>query len=55
MCIRDSFWTVYWLWRIGRDQLGRDGWYATGLIFLSIVIDTGLQVFLMSRVQIPVG
>ena len=49
------FWTVYWLWRIGRDQLGRDGWYATGLIFLSIVIDTGLQVFLMSRVQIPVG
>ena len=49
------FWVVYWLWRIGRDQLGRDGWYATGLIFLSIVIDTGLQVFLMSRVQIPVG
>ncbi len=49
------FWTVYWLWRIGRDQLGRDGWYATGLIFLSIVIDTGLQVFLMSRVHIPVG
>ena len=50
-----AVWTCYWLWRIGRDQLGRDGWYATGLIFLSIVIDTGLQVFLMSRVQIPVG
>ena len=39
----------------GAYQLGRDGWYATGLIFLSIVVDTGLQAFLMSRVQIPVG
>jgi hypothetical protein len=47
------FWTVYWLWRIGRDQLGRGGWFATGLLFLSFVIDAGLFMFVQSRVQIP--
>ncbi|MEC9146007.1 MAG: hypothetical protein VYB26_06410 [Pseudomonadota bacterium] len=49
------FWTVYWLWRIGRDQLGRGGWFATGLLFLSFVIDAGLFLFVQSRVQIPLG
>lgn len=47
------FWTVYWLWRIGRDQLGRGGWFATGLLFLSFVIDAGLFMFVQSRVQVP--
>ena len=47
------FWTVYWLWRIGRDQLGRGGWFATGLLFLSFVIDAGLFMFVQSRVQLP--
>jgi hypothetical protein len=47
------FWTIYWLWRIGRDQLGRGGWFATGLLFLSFVIDAGLFLFVQSRVQIP--
>ena len=47
------FWTVYWLWRIGRDQLGRGGWFATGLLFLSFVIDAGLFFFVQSRVQMP--
>ena len=47
------FWTVYWLWRIGRDQLGRGGWFATGLLFLSFVIDAGLFMLVQSRVQIP--
>jgi hypothetical protein len=47
------FWTVYWLWRIGRDQLGRGGWFATGLLFLSFVIDAGLFLFVQSRVQVP--
>ena len=47
------FWTVYWLWRIGRDQLGRGGWFATGLLFLSFVIDAGLFLFVQSRVQLP--
>ncbi|MEC8673347.1 MAG: hypothetical protein VXY13_06350 [Pseudomonadota bacterium] len=47
------FWTVYWLWRIGRDQLGRGGWFATGLLFLSFVIDAGLFFFVQSRVQVP--
>ena len=46
------FWTVYWLWRIGRDQLGRGGWFATGLLFLSFVIDAGLFLFVQSRVHI---
>ena len=49
------FWTVYWLWRIGRDQLGRGGWFATGLLCLSFVIDAGLSLFVQSRVQIPPG
>jgi len=49
------FWTVYWLWRIGRDQLGRGGWFATGLLFLSFVIDAGLFMFVQSRAQIPLG
>ena len=49
------FWTVYWLWRIGRDQLGRGGWFATGLLFLSFVIDAGLFLFVQSRVQMPLG
>jgi len=47
------FWTVYWLWRIARDQLGRDGRFATGLLFLSFGIDAGLFLFVQSRVQIP--
>ena len=47
------FWTIYWLWRIGRDQLGRGGWFATGLLCLSFVIDAGLFFFVQSRVQIP--
>ena len=49
------FWTIYWLWRIGRDQLGRGGWFATGLLFLSFVIDAGLFLFVQSRVQMPLG
>lgn len=49
------FWTIYWLWRIGRDQLGRGGWFATGLLCLSFVIDAGLSLFVQSRVQIPPG
>lgn len=49
------FWTIYWLWRIGRDQLGRGGWFATGLLFLSFVIDAGLFLFARSRVQFPLG
>jgi len=49
------FWSVYWLWRIGRDQLGRGGWFATGLLFLSFVIDAGLFMFVQSRAQVPLG
>ena len=49
------FWTIYWLWRIGRDQLGRGGLFATGLLFLSFVIDAGLFLFVQSRVHIPPG
>ena len=49
------FWSIYWLWRIGRDQLGRGGWFATGLLFLSFVIDAGLFMFVQSRAQVPLG
>ncbi|NCF47986.1 MAG: hypothetical protein GWP36_00500 [Bacteroidetes bacterium] len=48
-------WSIYWLWRIGRDQLGRGGWLATGLLFLSFVIDAGLFMFLRLRVQDSLG
>ena len=49
------FWSVYWLWRVGRDQLGRGGWFATGLLFMSFMIDAVMFMFVQNRVQLPAG
>lgn len=49
------FWSIYWLWRIGRDQLGRGGWFATGLLFMSFVIDAVMFMFVQNRIQVPAG
>lgn len=48
-------WTVYWLWRAGRDQIGRGGWVATGFVVLSVIIESGVTFTLLSRVHLAAG
>ena len=43
-----AIWTCYWLWRIGRDIVGKGGWVAAGFIALSFVIDVALLYMLQS-------
>lgn len=49
------FWSVYWLWRVGYDQLDKRGWLAAGLLLMSFFINAGLSMFLQNRVDIPLG
>ncbi len=44
-----AIWTCYWLWRIGRDIVGKGGWVAAGFIALSFVIDVVLLYMLQAR------
>ena len=44
-----AIWTCYWLWRIGRDIVGKGGWVAAGFIDLSFVIDVALLYMLQAR------
>ena len=44
-----AIWTCYWLWRIGRDIVGKGGWVAAGFIALSFVIDVALLYMLQAR------
>ena len=44
-----AIWTCYWLWRIGRDIVGKGGWVAAGFIALSFVIDVALLYMLQTR------
>ena len=44
-----AIWTCYWLWRIGRDIVGKGGWVAAGFIGLSFVVDVILLYMLQSR------
>jgi len=46
-------WTVYWLWRLGKDQLQRGGWVATGFLALSFIIDLLLFSVVQLRVHLP--
>ena len=46
-----AIWTCYWLWRIGRDIVGKGGWVAAGFIALSFVIDVVLLFMLQSRLS----
>ena len=46
-----AVWTCYWLWRIGRDIVGKGGWVAAGFIALSFVIDVILLYMLQARLH----
>ena len=46
-----AIWTCYWLWRIGRDIVGKGGWVAAGFIALSFVIDVVLLYMLQARLH----
>ena len=48
-------WTIYWLWRLGKVQLQRGGWIATGFLSLSFAIDLLLFIIVQVRVHMPVG
>ena len=48
-------WTIYWLWRLGKVQLQRGGWVATGFLALSFVIDLLLFIIVQIRMHMPVG
>lgn len=49
------FWSIYWLWRVGHDQLDKRGWLATGLLMMSFFINAGLSMFFQNRVDISLG
>ena len=38
-------WVTFSLWRIGKEEVGLSGWGATGMIFLSVVIEACLGMF----------
>ena len=38
-------WVTFSLWRIGKEESGLSGWGATGMIFLSVVIEASLGMF----------
>ena len=44
-----AIWTCYWLWRIGRDIVGKGGLAAAGFIAMSFMIDVSLLYMLQSR------
>ena len=45
-----AIWSIYWLWRLGRDVIGKGGAVAAGFVMLSFLIDSGLLVLLQSRI-----
>ena len=46
-----AVWTCYWLWRIGRDIVGKGGWVSAGFIALSFMIDVVLLYMLQIRLS----
>ena len=42
-------WTCYWMWRIGRDVIGKGGFLAAALVGLSIIVDVTLLFAVQSR------
>jgi hypothetical protein len=48
-------WSVYWLWRLGREQLQRGGWISAGFLALSFGIDLVLFFVVQQRLQLPTG
>ena len=45
-----AIWTCYWMWRIGRDIIGKGGFLAAALVGLSMMIDVVLLFAVQSRV-----
>ena len=35
-------WVTFSLWRVGKEEVGLSGWGATGMIFLSVIIEASL-------------
>ena len=35
-------WVTFSLWRVGKEEIGLSGWGATGMIFLSVIIEASL-------------
>jgi hypothetical protein len=48
-------WSIYWMWRIGRDTLGQGGFFATGLLAVTYIIHLMLAIFQPLRVSIQIG
>lgn len=48
-------WSIYWMWRIGRDTLSQGGFFATGLLAVTYIIHLMLAIFQPLRVSIQIG
>ena len=44
-----AVWTCYWMWRIGRDVIGKGGVFAAALVGLSMMVDVTLLFVVQSR------
>jgi hypothetical protein len=44
-----AVWTCYWMWRIGRDVIGKGGFLAAALVGLSMMVDVTLLFAVQSR------
>ena len=44
-----AVWTCYWMWRIGRDVIGKGGVLAAALVGLSMMVDVTLLFVVQSR------
>ena len=44
-----AVWTCYWMWRIGRDVIGKGGLLAAALVGLSMMVDVTLLFAVQSR------
>jgi hypothetical protein len=44
-----AIWTCYWMWRIGRDVIGKGGFLAATLVALSMMVDVTLLFAVQSR------
>lgn len=45
-------WCVYWMWRVGRDQVGRGGRYAAMLIFVFMTVEAVVGLLLLARLDL---
>ena len=44
-----AIWTCYWMWRIGRDVVGKGGFLAASFVGLSMIVDVSLLFVIQSR------